>query len=59
MAATLGAVGKWAIHPSQIDIANDVFAPTVKEIDSRPPDVRGLRGRGRRRAMARRVPKEC
>lgn len=32
-AATLGAVGKWAIHPSQIDIANDVFAPTVKEID--------------------------
>jgi citrate lyase subunit beta / citryl-CoA lyase len=33
MAATLGAVGKWAIHPSQIDLANDVFAPTVKEID--------------------------
>jgi citrate lyase subunit beta/citryl-CoA lyase len=32
-AATLGAVGKWAIHPSQIDIANDVFAPTPKEID--------------------------
>ena len=32
-AATLGAVGKWAIHPSQIDIANDVFAPTSKEID--------------------------
>jgi len=32
-AATLGAVGKWAIHPSQIDIANDVFAPTAKEID--------------------------
>lgn len=32
-AATLGAVGKWAIHPSQIDIANDVFAPTPQEID--------------------------
>lgn len=32
-AATLGAVGKWAIHPSQIDIANNVFAPTAKEID--------------------------
>jgi citrate lyase subunit beta / citryl-CoA lyase len=32
-AATLGAVGKWAIHPSQIDIANEVFAPTRKEID--------------------------
>ncbi|HUA34623.1 MAG TPA: CoA ester lyase [Candidatus Binataceae bacterium] len=33
-AATLGAVGKWAIHPSQIDIANDVFAPTQNEIDN-------------------------
>src|SRR5439155_705978 len=27
-ASTLGFVGKWAIHPSQIEIANDVFAPT-------------------------------
>jgi citrate lyase subunit beta / citryl-CoA lyase len=32
-AATLGAVGKWAIHPSQISIANDVFAPTKAEIE--------------------------
>ncbi len=32
-AATLGAVGKWAIHPSQIEIANDVFAPTPNEIE--------------------------
>ena len=32
-AAMLGAVGKWAIHPSQIEIANDVFAPTDAEID--------------------------
>ena len=32
--ATLGAVGKWAIHPSQIDIANEVYAPTQKEIDN-------------------------
>jgi citrate lyase subunit beta / citryl-CoA lyase len=31
-AATLGAVGKWAIHPGQIDIANQVFAPTEAEI---------------------------
>jgi citrate lyase subunit beta/citryl-CoA lyase len=30
--ATLGAVGKWCIHPSQIEIANDVFSPTEKEI---------------------------
>jgi citrate lyase subunit beta/citryl-CoA lyase len=32
-AATLGCVGKWAIHPSQIDIANEVFAPTEAEIE--------------------------
>ncbi len=31
-ASTLGAVGKWAIHPSQIAIANDVFSPTEREI---------------------------
>lgn len=31
-ASTLGAVGKWCIHPSQIEIANDVFAPSEKEI---------------------------
>jgi citrate lyase subunit beta/citryl-CoA lyase len=30
--STLGCVGKWCIHPSQIEIANDVFAPTEKEI---------------------------
>jgi citrate lyase subunit beta / citryl-CoA lyase len=33
-AATMGAVGKWAIHPSQIELANDVFAPTPHEIES-------------------------
>src|SRR5262249_1012741 len=31
-ASTLGCVGKWAIHPSQVELANDVFAPTEKEI---------------------------
>jgi citrate lyase subunit beta/citryl-CoA lyase len=31
-AATLGCVGKWAIHPSQIEIANEVFAPTEEEV---------------------------
>lgn len=31
--ATLGCVGKWAIHPSQIDAANEVFAPTDQEIE--------------------------
>jgi malyl-CoA/(S)-citramalyl-CoA lyase len=31
-AAALGYEGKWAIHPTQIDIANDVFSPSEKEI---------------------------
>ena len=31
--ATLGAVGKWRIHPNQIPLANDVFALSPKEID--------------------------
>ncbi len=31
-ASTLGAVGKWAIHPSQVDVANEVFSPTTQEI---------------------------
>ncbi len=29
----IGGVGKWCIHPSQIEIANRVFAPTQAEID--------------------------
>jgi len=33
-ASTLGCVGKWAIHPSQVELANDVFAPTEKEIET-------------------------
>jgi citrate lyase subunit beta/citryl-CoA lyase len=32
-ASLLGYDGKWAIHPSQIPIANEVFAPTAKEVD--------------------------
>jgi citrate lyase subunit beta/citryl-CoA lyase len=31
--ATLGAVGKWCIHPSQVPIANEVYAPTGDEIE--------------------------
>lgn len=29
----MGFVGKWAIHPSQIPIANDVFSPTAEELN--------------------------
>ena len=32
-AAVLGCEGKWAIHPSQIDLANEVFTPPAKEVD--------------------------
>jgi len=31
-AAVLGYEGKWAIHPSQIALANEVFTPTTAEI---------------------------
>ncbi len=31
-AATLGCEGKWAIHPSQIDLANRVMSPSEAEI---------------------------
>jgi len=32
-AAALGCEGKWAIHPSQIALANEVFTPSDAEID--------------------------
>jgi citrate lyase subunit beta/citryl-CoA lyase len=31
-AAALGCEGKWAIHPSQVDLANEVFSPTEAEV---------------------------
>lgn len=32
-AAALGCEGKWAIHPSQVELANEVFTPTPKEVE--------------------------
>ncbi len=32
-AAVLGCEGKWAIHPSQIGLANEVFSPSEAEVD--------------------------
>ncbi|WP_305906458.1 CoA ester lyase [Methylomarinum sp. Ch1-1] len=32
-AAALGCEGKWAIHPSQIELANEVFTPPTEEVD--------------------------
>jgi malyl-CoA/(S)-citramalyl-CoA lyase len=31
-AAALGCEGKWAIHPSQIPLANQVYSPTEDEV---------------------------
>lgn len=32
-AAVLGFTGKWAIHPSQVGIANEVFSPTERQVE--------------------------
>jgi citrate lyase beta subunit len=32
-AAALGCEGKWAIHPSQVELANEVFSPLEAEVD--------------------------
>ena len=32
-AAALGCEGKWAIHPSQVALANEMFTPSAKEIE--------------------------
>ena len=31
-ASTLGCEGKWAIHPSQVELANDCFSPSEEEV---------------------------
>jgi malyl-CoA/(S)-citramalyl-CoA lyase len=32
-AAALGCEGKWAIHPSQVALANEVFSPADAEVE--------------------------
>ena len=32
-AAAMGYEGKWAIHPSQIELANEVYSPPTEEVD--------------------------
>ncbi|MEZ5099562.1 MAG: CoA ester lyase [Thermoleophilia bacterium] len=32
-AAALGCEGKWAIHPTQVPLANEVFSPSEAEVD--------------------------
>ena len=33
MACALGCDGKWAIHPSQIEVINEVFTPSQQDIE--------------------------
>ncbi|WP_283134126.1 HpcH/HpaI aldolase/citrate lyase family protein [Rhizohabitans arisaemae] len=42
-AAALGAVGKWCVHPGQLPIANEVFAPTRVELDKAVAVMAALR----------------
>ena len=32
-ASVLGFSGKWAIHPGQVDIANEAFSPTTRQVE--------------------------
>ncbi|WP_375000763.1 HpcH/HpaI aldolase/citrate lyase family protein [Aeromicrobium sp. CTD01-1L150] len=41
--ASLGSVGKWCIHPSQISIANEVYAPTPEEVKHAKAVVEAVR----------------
>lgn len=42
-AAALGAEGKWAIHPSQVELANEVFTPPADEVTKARRIVEELR----------------
>lgn len=42
-AAALGCEGKWAIHPSQIELANEVFSPPDDEVERARRIVEALR----------------
>jgi citrate lyase subunit beta / citryl-CoA lyase len=41
--AMLGGVGKWCIHPSQIELANRVFSPTAIEVERAQAVVRAVK----------------
>src|SRR5262245_43969012 len=42
-ASLLGFDGKWAIHPDQVGVANEVFAPTAEEIADAEESIRVYR----------------
>ena len=50
--AALGCEGKWAIHPKQVGLANEIFTPPAKEVDRARRSCRPWH-RLRRRARVR------
>ena len=40
MACALGCDGKWAIHPSQVEVINEVFTPSQADLDLAAPVIR-------------------
>ncbi len=42
-AAVLGCEGKWAIHPRQIPLANDVFTPSTAEVNQARRILKAMR----------------
>ncbi len=50
----LGYDGKWALHPDQVKILNEVFSPTQEQFDRAVRHPRGVReGDDRRRPQGR------
>jgi citrate lyase beta subunit len=45
-AAALGCEGKWAIHPRQVELANEVFSPPEDEVDRARRIIEALRQAG-------------
>jgi len=50
MVKTLGAVGKWAIHPSQIPIATEAFSPSADQV-ARAVEYLALFGEARKKGL--------
>jgi citrate lyase beta subunit len=44
IASALGLDGKWVIHPSQIEVCNEIFSPTPEEIDIALRVLRAFKG---------------
>ncbi|MCD2195323.1 CoA ester lyase [Actinomycetospora endophytica] len=42
-ASALGFSGKWAIHPSQVELANEVYSPTPDEVENARRNVEAYR----------------